>query len=98
MIRISAKFGNMRKEEDFIVYPRKDDAPIVIQSNHRIAKIDPVTGNGVLSIYRSNGAYFVDLLFKTIPITVSKDLIDRMIGAQPKEGDPIGPGGVVALA
>jgi hypothetical protein len=100
--RAMAKFGNMRKMEDFIVYPRPTNVgpeynTLTIQSSHRIAKFDATTGVGLLSAYRSGGAYFHDLLFNTMPITVPADLLKQFNDAQPKSGDVIGKAGGVCV-
>lgn len=71
---IELKLGNMRKPQDFTIYPfRITDTRVIIQSNKTIASIDPVTGD---MVYNSdpNGAYFVHL-----------SMPDRKTGVLPKE-------------
>lgn len=56
------KLENMRKEQDFIVYPiSKGDTQIMIQSDTRIGRIDMASGNGKMSQSHPNGAYGVHL-------------------------------------
>jgi hypothetical protein len=53
------KFPSMRKAEDFIVYPIKNgETHVIIQSEHRIAKIEIATGKGILSARRAQYANF----------------------------------------
>ena len=49
-ISFDGKFGKMRKEQDFIVYPFKNSGEnaIEIQSEHRFGVVD-ITGKGTLS-------------------------------------------------
>jgi hypothetical protein len=61
MNMLNLKFGNMRKEQEFVIYPfKKEDKEIIIQSDKTIARIDINTGK---MIYNSSpsGAYFVHL-------------------------------------
>ncbi len=56
---IRLKFGNMRKEQDFTIYPFKStDTHILIQSDKAIARINPTTGE---MTYNTKGCYFVHL-------------------------------------
>jgi hypothetical protein len=51
------KAGNMRKAQNFIVYPIAKDGSateILIQSDHRMARISLETGNGILSAQVAN--------------------------------------------
>ena len=90
---VMAKLGNMRKPEEFIVYPNPG-AKVVVQSDHRIAAFDPETGVGTLSKYRSNGAYFLHLntFLGATAIVVPPALIAEFVGAVSKSGDKIGAG------
>lgn len=98
MKHIKAKLGNMRKETEWVVYPAaKGDGPVrtTIQSDHRICRFDPATGEGVLSAHQSGGAYFHHLSLGATTITVPPEVIAAALAAQPKTGDRIGPGVVV---
>lgn len=105
MKSVIAKLGTMRKSTDWIVYPRRkiagsDDyaTTLLIQSNSRICEFDAATGAGMLSAYRSTGAYFIHLspLLGATPITVPAEVIAAVLDAQPKSGDRIGPGVTIA--
>lgn len=56
----NAALANMRKPEDWVIYPVKDDT-VTIQCNTRIARFSLLTGEGVISARRSGGAYGVHL-------------------------------------
>lgn len=58
---ITTKFGNMRKEQEFIVYPYDGGDCVLIQSDKRIANVNLKTGRTVLSAQRQGGAYGVHL-------------------------------------
>lgn len=100
--RITAKLGTMRKAADWVVYPAEramDGKTVtVIQSASRIAAFDTATGEGMLSKYRSGGAYFMHLnpMLGATPITVPAEVIAAAIEARPKSGDEIGPGVYIA--
>lgn len=50
MASINLKLGNMRKAQNFTIYPfREGDTHIIIQSDKRIARIDIKTGKGLVS-------------------------------------------------
>lgn len=56
------KLPNMRKMQEFIVYPAKSgDMSIMIQSGTRIGQINMSNGVGVMSQSHANGAYGVHL-------------------------------------
>lgn len=102
--KIVAKLGTMRKAQEWIVYPASrtermsanaaGPAPILIQSDTRIAQFDPATGIGVLSASHPNGSYFLHLnkFAGATDIVVPPDIIAVAIAAIPKSGDEIGPG------
>lgn len=57
---IYMKLPNMRKEQDFIVYPiqKGDDwTNILIQSSTRIGRLNLLTGEGQMSQSHASGAY-----------------------------------------
>lgn len=90
---ISLKIGNMRKAQEFVVYPHTDGAYLKIQSDDCIAVVDPKTGECRWT-RNKGGAYFQHLTVggnngngtEMIPMDVVQSLID----AQPKSGDKIG--------
>ena len=56
-VSFDGKFANMRKPEDFIVYPMHDSGSEVhIQSGHRFGRLDLDTGKGILSARRAQYA------------------------------------------
>lgn len=56
MKSISLKFGNMRKAQDFTIYPFKEgDTEIIVQSHKAIAQIKPSDGS---MTYNTKGCYF----------------------------------------
>ncbi len=59
MASITLKFGNMRKAQDFTIYPFKEtDKEVIIQSDKSIASINPKTGE---MTYNNKGCYFPHL-------------------------------------
>lgn len=100
--RVMAKLGTMRKAEDFIVYPLSktsgDASELVVQSDHRIAKIRVADGKAWLSVYKKNGAYFPHLMpfLGATLVDVPAALVAEFVAARPVSGDEIGPGVRVA--
>lgn len=96
--RIYAKLGNMRKVQDWIVYPQQTDKGneiLMIQSDTRMCRIDTTSRKGMLSKNKLNGAGFADCLafLGATEIEVPQEVINAAIEAQPKSGDEIGPSG-----
>jgi predicted nucleic-acid-binding Zn-ribbon protein len=71
------KLGNMRKSQEFIVYPiSKGDDSIMIQSDTRIGRITMSNGMGKMSQSHPNGAYGVHLsMDKLIPFQLDPSQI-----------------------
>ena len=63
-ITIDLQLGNMRKDENFVFYPKDESSQdfVIIQSDRRIAKIDLRNGQAILSKGRTGGAFFVHLM------------------------------------
>ncbi len=83
---VTAKLGNMRKAQSFIVYPLKSDAThIILQSDKRVASIEIATGNGMLSDGKGSYQPFVKLSPRlgAMPITVGREFIDECLKAKP---------------
>lgn len=100
---IVAKLGNMRKAQEWTVYPKSSaqvgKQDIVIQSDTRIAQINQETKTAVLSQPHKNGSYFLDLLQlrgAMFDVPVPQEVIDAALAAQPKSGDEVGPGVTIA--
>ena len=87
MKRITAKLGNMRKPQDFIVYPQSGSTDVIIvQSDKSIGMFDPDTGKGKLN---TRGNYFPHLHYGQV-YQFPKEFVKECIEAQPKPGDLIG--------
>ena len=56
-----AKFETMRKADEWVIYPVSDIESVIIQCGTRIARLNLLTGEGILSARRSGGAYNVHL-------------------------------------
>lgn len=92
---VTAKLANMRKPQEFVVYPREAGEPVVVQSGKSIGRFDPTTGEGVLN---TKGCYFPHLskALGAQPYTFPQDFVTACIAAYPLPGDEIGPGVYVA--
>lgn len=101
---VSAKIGNMRKPQDFVVYPKQvspnspagNNETLTVQSDTVIAKFDIKTGIGIYA-NQPGGAYFITLAIKGKPLTVPPDILAAFIAAQPKSGDTMA-GGICRIA
>jgi len=102
MKHLTAKLGNMRKTQEWVVYPasRTNDNSILIQCDNRIASFNPQTGAGILSDGKNGhqGFHKLNAFMGAKSITVPQDIIDSAIAAQPQSGDAIGSTGVVRIA
>ena len=54
---VTAAFGNMRKPSEWVIYPVTDPENVKIQCESRIARINLLTGQGILSARIAGGAY-----------------------------------------
>lgn len=74
------KLPNMRKMQDFIVYPATSgDTSIMIQSGTRIGRINMSNGEGIMSQSHASGAYGVHLQFdKLIPFLLTADQLSAL--------------------
>ena len=74
------KLPNMRKMQDFIVYPATSgDTSIMIQSGTRIGRINMSNGEGMMSQSHASGAYGVHLQFdKLIPFSLTLDQLSAL--------------------
>ena len=77
----TAKFKGMRKEQEFVVYP-KDAASktnkVTIQSDTRIGQIDLLTGETFLSASIPNEAYGMHLALAKHVETVPEDQLETL--------------------
>jgi len=86
---VTAKLSNMRKEQDFIVYPTSNKGNVIVQSDKSIGAFDIKTGEGVLN---TKGCYFPHLqpLCGAKPYKFPTDFVLQCITSQYEEGDLIG--------
>lgn len=84
MKKVSAKLGNMRKPQDFIVLPvkRGDDPLLMIQSDKSIGIFNYRTGEGKLN---TKGCYFPHLAMAK-PFTFPMDFVADCLEAAPSLG------------
>jgi hypothetical protein len=95
---ITAKLGNMRKPQEFSVYPFNDgDRTITVQSDKSIGQFDPITGKGVLNSKGSNAKYFMHLSpsYGAVPFDFPLDFVEQCKAKQLKKGDKVN--GVVII-
>lgn len=89
MKTVIAKLGNMRKPQEFVVYPPSNKGNIIVQSDKAIGAFDIKTGEGLLNI---KGCYFPHLnrACGAQPYTFPKDFVLQCIGAYTETGSLIG--------
>lgn len=77
-ISFTAQFKNMRKAQEFIIYPIKQGEStesVLVQSDTRIGRINLNTGEVIMSPARAGGSYGVHLDFASkIDILSKEDL------------------------
>lgn len=79
-ISFEAKFNGMRKAQDFIIYPIKENDEILeitIQSDTRIGRININTGDVTMSPSRAGGSYSVHLIFAPL---IDKLSVEELAG------------------
>lgn len=89
MMDVTAKLGNMRKAQEFVVYPPREDGKIMVQSNKSIGLFDPDTGKGILNIKGSYTPYLHPATGAK-PYDFPQEFIDECKKKQPQKGDTIG--------
>lgn len=78
---VNAKLGNMRKEEEFTIYPRKEGDNLILQSDSRICIIDTITRKGMLSKRCQNPVFIMATrAMGATQIEVAQEIIDASIG------------------
>jgi hypothetical protein len=85
MMKIVCKLGNMRKEQDWVIYPIDSNKPNLrtIQCDNRIARIDLETGNGYLSSPRNYpGFHTLSPQLGATLIKVSPEIINKLKNEQ----------------
>lgn len=90
MKTINAKIGNMRKFQNFTIYPRNNEDAITVQSDTVIARISVKTGNAIFANV-PGGAYFVHLSMPkhAKKIVVPMETVKAFLDAMPMKGDEI---------
>lgn len=91
---VTAKIGNMRKPQEFVVYPSQGDDFLRVQSDTCFAKIDPKTGAAVFANV-PGGATSIHLTIKGKPIQVPMETVKEFQDAQAQKGDKIGSGVII---
>lgn len=93
------KLPNMRKAQDFIVYPVNEKTDyIMIQSDTRFGKIEMTTGRGLMSQSHANGAYAVHLhIDKLVKFELTESQLEKLKEEIAKTaGRNVGSAGVVS--
>lgn len=89
--RITLKVANMRKAQDFVVYPESDSHTTCykLQSDSRMAFVDKICGKGAITI---KGSHFADFNNpdNRLPFEVDQATLAEIASCQPKSGDRIG--------
>ena len=99
MTRFNAKLGNMRKAQNFIVYPEGGDPDLItIQSDKRICRFHKDTGKGMLSDGKGGhpGSHRLSEFLGAKPVIVSASIIAECV--VPQSGEEIVKGGCIRLA
>lgn len=90
---VSMKIGNMRKPQEFVIYPDRGNGKILAQSDDCILEFDATTGVGVWA-RNKNGAQTPHLIIGGNigkgTITLTSEQINAFKEAQAKPGDRIG--------
>lgn len=89
MKQVTARLGNMRKPQDFVVYPPSDKGNIIVQSDKSIGAFDIRTGKGVLN---TKGCYFPHLnsICGATPYIFPDAFVLQCIANYQEEGSLIG--------
>lgn len=75
MKSVTLQLPKMKQPKEFTMYPiSKDDNSVIVQNQHRIAKINLDTGKGVIS-KSVNGAYFYHLTSLAGAIEIELDQV-----------------------
>lgn len=96
-VSFDAKFKNMRKSQDFIVYPMKaGETTVMVQSDTRIGTIDLTTGAVRMAGPHAGGAYGVHLAFaKQLEPLPAEDLFKLKAAIQATAGKHVTGTGMV---
>ena len=92
---VTTKFGNMRKAQEFVVYPNSTPEEVFVQSDTVYARINRQTGEARF-VNNKNRNNSVGLMLSGSNIVVPMDIVAQFVAAIPKSGDRIGPGCTIA--
>lgn len=92
---VTTKFGNMRKDQKFVVYPNATLEEVIVQSDTVFARINPKTGEARF-VNNKNRNNSVGLMLEGKTIMVPMDIVNQFVNAVPRSGDRIGPGVYIA--
>lgn len=98
MKNIEAKFGKMRKPQEFTVYPYTvGDRSITIQSDKSIGQFNPETGKGLLNYKGSGAKYFLHLSLSmgAENFDFPLDFVEQCKNVAPKRNDVLN--GIVVI-
>jgi hypothetical protein len=87
----------MRKSVSWVVYPRSTSSEpdiYIIQSDHRICRINTQTKKGMLSKHCANYPIFIMMepFMGATEVDIPQDVLDAIVMCLPSVGDEIGPG------
>lgn len=88
---VSAKLANMRKPQDFTIYPRSKGSPLMtVQSDKSIGMFNVDTGNGMLN---TTGCYFPHLskAMGAKPYQFPKEFVEKCLEVESSSKDLVSP-------
>ena len=68
------KVANMKKEQDFTLYPYDGGDTILLQSDKRFARVNLKTGEGFINSTNKNYANSIALAMSPLPFTLPKEI------------------------
>lgn len=96
---VTARLGNMRKPQEFVVYPPKITDPtqpveVIVQSGKAIGRFDPATRQGVLNAKGGSDKYFMHLtkFMGAVDFEFPAEFVQQVMAVIPGPGDQVGPG------
>lgn len=81
-LNITAKLGNMKKAQEFVIYPVSNTAPheVTIQSDKRIARVNLNTSKAMLSSGKGGHQGFMQLspALGAVEVDVTPELVEQL--------------------
>lgn len=71
---VKMKVANMRKEQDFILYPYSGGDTILLQSEGRFAQVNLKTGFGIIDSKNHNYPNSITLTMSHVPFQLPEDI------------------------